>query len=156
MRWRRTGDPDVVRRRVGLSAEERFWQYVDKTAGGCWRWTGGASHGYGTFMVGRADGSYAQVGAHRFAYQLASGPVPDGLVLDHLCRNKWCVRPTHLEPVTQQTNVLRGDATFKAATCRRGHQYDGENTYITPTGNRQCKTCRRVTMARHRATRRLR
>lgn len=139
---------------VGLSVEDRFWQYVDKSGpGGCWQWTGGHSHGYGTFMVRSDDGSERQVGAHRFAYQLVVGLVPDGLVLDHLCRNKSCVRPLHLEAVTQQVNVIRGDSAVWSDQCRRGHPFDVENTYIDPRGYRVCKTCRRATLARHRAKR---
>jgi len=144
----------VVRRRVGISVEERFWQYVDRTGpGGCWLWTGGQSHGYGNFMIRREGGGYAQVQAHRFAYRQLVGPVPAGLVLDHLCRNKRCVRPQHLQPVTQQVNVQRGAAAAWSPACRRGHVFSPENTYINPAGYRVCKTCRQATGARYRARR---
>lgn len=155
MRWRRTGSPLEVRRTLGLTTEERFWQYVNKDAPqGCWEWTGGLSHGYGNFMARHEDGTYAQVQAHRFAYRLLVGPVPDGLVMDHLCRNKLCVRPLHLDPVTQRVNVQRGDAAVAHAACGRGHPFDAENTYIAPNGIRACKTCRRAALARYREKKR--
>lgn len=155
MRWRRTGSAETVRRRVGISVEERFWQYVDRDGpGGCWQWTGGLSHGYGNFMVRRDDGSYAQVQAHRFAWRLLVGDVPDGLVMDHLCRNKRCVRPQHLQPVTQQVNVQRGAASWWSPTCRRGHVFTSENTYVNGDGYRVCKTCRAATHARYRERKR--
>ncbi len=78
--------------------------------------------------------------AHRVAYELAIGPVPDGLVVDHLCFNRACVRPGHLEPVTQQENVMRA-----RTHCRKGHEFTPENTYVRPGGTggiqRICRTC---------------
>lgn len=97
--WKRTGDP------MGMqdNPERRFWLNVRKSDG-CWEWTGSLSGGgYGQFRV---HGKQAQV--HRFAYGLLVGPVPEGLELDHLCRNRRCVNPAHLEPVTRSINVARG------------------------------------------------
>jgi hypothetical protein len=75
------------------------------------------------------------------------GPVPDGLELDHLCRNPGCVNPDHLEPVTHKENMLRGfnpSATNARKThCHKGHFFDAENTYIATTGARRCRTCLR-------------
>jgi hypothetical protein len=105
-RWKRTGDPNVIRRSPnGTPAEERFWAKVQKgTQDECWFWTARTSQdGYGWF----APFTHGDMPAHRFAYQLLIGPIPDGLTLDHLCRNTLCVNPRHLEPVTNSENVRR-------------------------------------------------
>lgn len=133
-------------------AAERFWTKVDKNGpNGCWLWTAALNRdGYGQFYSGRIDGRDRNVGAHRFAYALLVGPIPNGLELDHVrergCRYRHCVNPAHLEPVKGQINKLRGD-TLNAANaaktgCPRGHPYDEANTYITPDGRRDCRTCR--------------
>lgn len=96
-------------------AADRFWEKVDKAGPvmpgmdtPCWVWTGAIGGGdYGYFMVVSPYEGHAQR-AHRVAYELLVGPIPDGLVLDHLCFNTRCVNPTHLEPVTQYENVMRG------------------------------------------------
>lgn len=81
----------------------RFWSRVDKTEG-CWNWKGRLGHdGYGLFSIGKRD----NVIPHRFSYELEVGPIPEGLQLDHLCRNRACVRPDHLEPVTREENMRR-------------------------------------------------
>jgi hypothetical protein len=139
-------DP-VSGRFIGPSetAETRFWRKVDKSAD-CWLWT--AAHiplGYGYFWDGRRV-----IPAHRFAYELLVGPIPKGLVLDHLCRVPACVNPTHMEPVRQQLNTQRGltgrvsGAQQRAKTrCPKGHPYDDTNTYTNPTtGARHCRICR--------------
>lgn len=103
----------------------------------------------------RSNGGYRRVKergsvipAHRFAYMVHVGPIPDGLVLDHLCRNRACCNPLHLEPVSNRTNVLRGvggPATNIAKTdCVRGHPFDEANTRIDSKGHRQCRTCDQV------------
>jgi hypothetical protein len=90
--------------------------------------------------------------AHRFAYELFVDEIPDGLTLDHLCRNPRCVNPGHLEPVTQRENTLRGIspvAVNAAKThCKHGHLLDEANTYMTNAGSRQCRTCNRLRMRR--------
>lgn len=86
------------------SDADRFWSKVNKGEG-CWDW-GGARRGpgYGAFRIGgRLDGKI--IPAHRFSYELVNGPIPDGLVIDHICRNPSCVRPDHLRACTQQHNV---------------------------------------------------
>jgi hypothetical protein len=125
------------------SSEERFWAHVDKGSD-CWLWTASCAGGTGYGQI-YADGR-PQL-AHRFAYELLVGPIPDGLVIDHLCRNRACVNPAHMEPVTQRENILRGTgASARAARkthCPQGHAYDSENTAIKSDGTRRCKTCHR-------------
>lgn len=122
-----------------------FWSRVDKTDG-CWLWQGATSHGYGVMWNGERV-----IRAHRFAYVSMVGAVPDGLVLDHLCRDRRCVRPDHLEPVTLKENLRRGvgaDVTRQRhqsqTHCKYGHEFTPENTYVRPgTIHRVCLICRR-------------
>lgn len=106
---------------------------------GCWIWMGTVSNNYGVYRSERA---------HRVVYKALSGPIPDGLVLDHLCRNTFCVNPSHLEPVTPRENVLRGigPAAINAAKtyCSKGHPLNSENTYSSVWNGfhlRKCKVC---------------
>jgi len=111
-RWRKHGHPGISL--FHAPAEERFWLYISKQGsipeyrpelGPCWLWTGGNDRrGYGRF----SDADQRQVLAHRFAYELLVGPIPEGLDLDHLCRVPACVNPAHLEPVTNAENHRRG------------------------------------------------
>lgn len=146
LRWARHGDPLAGRGMRGRR-EEYFWSRVHRGAPSeCWEWAGPVNeHGYG--QTGRSVAPDAGGLAHRIAYWILVGPVPDGLVLDHLCRNRRCVNPGHLEPVTQRENVLRGRGPVSrnaAKThCPKGHPYDEANTYWTTSGGRQCKTCHR-------------
>lgn len=114
-----------------------FWPRVAESESGCWIWNGGLNeHGYGVWTVNKR-----MYKAHRYAYEQMVGPIPDGLVLDHLCRTPRCVNPAHLEPVTQAENVRRAKAHI--THCPRDHEYTPENTYLQ--GNRRsCKECRRV------------
>lgn len=147
-RWRTHGDPDAtLRPTLGLSAEDRFWIYVER-GDSCWQWTGVRDEkGYGRHHLGRKP-----VKAHRFSYELLVGPIAPGLVIDHLCRNPGCVKPDHLEPVTAAENTRRGNS-IKAA-CPKGHPYDERNTLITKSGGRACRECNRLNSARWRAERR--
>lgn len=135
------GQPEVSRMpRETLT--ERFWAKVAKAGPyECWEWTG-STHPYGSISV---DGKTAY--AHRVAYELAVGPIPEGLHIDHLCRNKGCVNPAHLEVVSPGENVLRGiGPTARAARkthCVHGHPFSGENLYITREGTRGCRACKR-------------
>ncbi|UUW87397.1 HNH endonuclease signature motif containing protein [Pimelobacter simplex] len=121
---------------------ERFWAKVDKTSpSGCWEWTAARQpNGYGRF--GWAKGDIRM--AHRVAYELTKGPIPAGLVIDHLCRNHGCVRPDHLEPVTQRENILRGIRRQPDTHCKRGHEFTPENTYMRPNGRQACRPCHRA------------
>lgn len=106
---------------------ERAWSKIQRQPDGCWLWTGGiSSNGYGTWTLGGATNS-----AHRLLYTLLVGPVPIGLDLDHLCRNRLCVNPSHLEPVTRRENLLRGE------TLTAAHSEDRD------CGFAGCKNCRR-------------
>ena len=143
-RWLRTG-----RFQGRLTDLERFDANTDAD-GDCIVWTGGTnSNGYGRLTVnGR------RMLAHRYAWERENGPVPDGLELDHLCRNRPCVNLAHLEPVTHRENVLRGEApcaqVVRTDVCKRGHAYDDENTHLGPDGKRYCRKCRALRARRYR------
>lgn len=123
--------------------KERLLARVDYTGAGCWEWTGANNaRGYGQMWDGeRVDYT------HRLAYQVFVGPIPIGLQIDHLCRNRCCCNPDHLEAVTQAVNSQRGDcgAHYGSRThCGFGHEYTPENTYVHPhAGERVCKECRK-------------
>lgn len=106
---------------------------------GCWIWAGATNGvGYGVFFL-RGQRHYA----HRFTYSQVAGPIPAGLVIDHLCRTTLCCNPEHLEAVTQAENVRRSPLIGAKTHCKAGHAFDDENTYITPAGARCCRACRR-------------
>lgn len=144
--WRvmRHGDPGHHR----PTHAERFWKRVNKTDS-CWLWTGPLSNwGYGKIQV---EG--VSVPAHRFAYTLLVGPIPAGHHIDHLCRVRACVNPSHLEPVTIRENTLRGVGVCaraaKATQCPQGHAYSPDNTRINTKGSRECRTCGRDRSREH-------
>lgn len=120
--------------------QERFWSKVNKIGDDeCWLWLGAKNWlGYGRF----GKESYK---AHRLAYELLVEPIPEGLELDHLCRNPSCVNPKHLEIVSHRVNLLRGNTipAYKArlVACKRGHPFDMFNTRFKRNGTRQCRAC---------------
>lgn len=125
----------------------RFWAKVNEQDE-CWVWTGAIlRNGYGYFGVtkGRC------IVAHRFAYMSMIGEIPEGLDLDHLCRNRACVNPYHLQPVTRRVNLRRGigpqvsrERLGGRTHCIRGHEFTELNTYRAPNGTRKCRECYRV------------
>lgn len=130
--------------RYSEKAAARFWAKVDKT-GSCWNWTAANTSGYGTFYMGRIDGRVELIGAHRWSYLINVGPIPDGLVLDHLCRNRACVNPAHLEPVSPRVNAERGMWGDLKTHCPAGHPYDDDNTSRRRNRrSRECTTCRSI------------
>lgn len=132
--------------------DAKFWKRVD-VSGDCWLWTGYRNHGgYGIFY---SDGQ--RIRAHRYAYETLVGAIPEGFVVDHLCRIRRCVNPDHLEPVTQGTNLRRSMAANfranRAGTCTRGHSLtDVDNIWISTIGVPQCRTCSRERSASRRTT----
>ncbi len=126
-----------------------FTRIADKfeiTESGCWEWTASKyPSGYGAFF----DGSRVN-GAHRILYELVVEPIPNGLQIDHLCRNRGCINPDHLEVVTPGENTRRGSPARKTH-CPQGHEYSLENTHRTTDGHRHCRAC---DAARHRRYRR--
>ena len=109
-------------------APPRFRSKVRRD-GSCWFWTGAINpEGYGTYVQDARRASRRDRGAHRFAYEWFIGPVPDGLVLDHLCRNRSCVNPAHLEAVTNAENSRRGLKGRLVTHCVHGHPYNEANT----------------------------
>ena len=144
-RWYKFGDPNVPVKDVSVDPVARF---ADGVAVGavdeCWRWVRSTNqYGYGQTKMWDKNRL-----AHRVAYELWVGPIPDGLELDHLCSNRRCCNPAHLEPVTQAENVRR--AAARVTHCPQGHAYDEANTYHNGTG-RSCKECRRAAVRRYRA-----
>ena len=141
---------------------DRFWEKIrlgDPDA--CWNWLVAVDqHGYGKIRIGgrRATGG-RDVKAHQFSYEIKYGPVPEGLEIDHLCRNPRCVNPVHLEAVTHGENMRRGMSisgrNFRKTHCSRGHAFDEGNTQIKIDNrgrtHRSCKTCHREGQRRRRS-----
>ena len=128
-----------LKRITALGPFEELLSNID-TSGRCWHWRGVVGHGgYGLF---------SSTQAHRVVYEAILGEIPQGLQLDHLCRTRDCVRPSHLEPVTPRINVRRSEspAAFNAVKthCLRGHAFDEINTYLFPDGRRCCRACKTV------------
>jgi hypothetical protein len=128
---------------------ERFARYsMPEPMSGCWLWSAHAdAKGYGYMRIGNTKVGRGIVSTHRFSYTLHKGAIPDGLVIDHLCRNPNCCNPDHLEPVTSVENVMRGEgfAARKArqTVCHKGHEFTHENTYVNRRGHRVCRACMR-------------
>lgn len=115
---------------------------------GCWQWLGHTTKdGYGRI---NADGKSR--GVHRVMFEREYGPIPDGLQIDHLCRNRRCANPDHMEAVSPAENTRRGLAgaiNRNKTECPQGHPYDAQNTYRFPDGRRACRTCNRDAQRRY-------
>ena len=132
-----------------------MWSKVDRS-GDCWIWTGYLlPDGYPSLSK-YIDGRSKRIRLSRYVYEQATGNlIGAGLQLDHLCRNRACVKPAHLEPVSPHENVMRGDSwTARNALkthCPQGHPYDEANTFINVKGSRVCKMCRYARQQEYRA-----
>lgn len=143
-RLARLPDPPSPRKAIGMTPTERFWTKVEKRGSyECWPWLGSLTYkGYGQFMLTRRQ----MVPAHRFAYESMIGPIPDDLTIDHLCRNKPCCNPIHMQPVTRGENARRGNLGLRRTVCYHGHPMTPENTVYWGTNrhgrpDRRCRTC---------------
>lgn len=134
------------------AASERMRARTVITDDGCWLYQGaGTRNGYGRVNAGLA---------HRVSYEIHVGPIPEGLLIDHKCRNRRCINPQHLEPVSASENIRRGIApdllrarNAAISACPQGHPYTPNNTRLNKAGARECRSCN---AARHRAYRRRR
>lgn len=144
---------------------DRLWPKVDKdgpapaidpSLGSCWIWIASlTSHGYG--QLGVRDPKQRMAKVHVLLWELENGPKPSGLELDHLCRVRRCVRPSHLELVTHAENMRRSGEYRRQETCKRGHPLSGDNLRIFASGGRCCLTCsRKGNLRRYREKYRLR
>lgn len=122
----------------------RFAEKVEKTET-CWNWTGAIqAPGYGRFK-----GNDRLELAHRWSYEHHVGPIPEGMTIDHLCLNKRCVNPAHLEVVTRAENGLRANRNAGKTHCDQGHEFTPDNIYRSPSRPhvRCCRACRKIDSA---------
>lgn len=154
-RWEKYGDPlaHIPIRARKAPVAERFWPHVDTTGGpaACWPWTGSRNaYGYGSFATGKKS-----MLAHRQAYELVQGPIPQGMVLDHVCHtasctvparqcpHRACCNPAHLAVVSPLDNNKRRNNPKRVSVCKKGHPLNATNTYVhRKTGYRACRLCR--------------
>lgn len=139
--------PSKPLRGYRVAPEIRFREKYEVVGSGCWLWRAKLNaSGYGTFGITEGN----TVLAHRFAYELLIGPIPQGLQLDHLCRVRACCNPAHLEPVTNFENLHRGFSiaamNARKTHCKRGHEFSPENTHLSAGKHgrpvRHCRACR--------------
>lgn len=136
--------------------DKLIWQKTDRS-GDCWVWTAGKNaKRYGQIcLYDKQTRRQFSFKAHRVSYEAVHGKIPDGLQIDHLCKNPSCIRPSHLEAVSARTNNIRSTSPTSILAqkthCMRGHPLSGENLHIRPNGNRACKLCQRWLQRRWRA-----
>lgn len=127
-----------------MTLAQRFHAKVWKHDAGCWEWIGSKQPtGYAQLWNGQRVEQ-----AHRISFRLTCGAIPDGMEIDHLCRNRGCVNPDHLQAVSHRENMRRSKTIMgqnaAKTECKRGHSFDQANTYITANGARQCRACLRM------------
>jgi hypothetical protein len=128
----------------------RFTRKVKRLDSGCWKWTANLhpDNGYPRVWFSKHDDKLA----HRVSYEWSGGDIPEGLTIDHLCRNRWCVNPAHMEVVSRGENNLRGGSPWavnkRKTHCHRGHEFTPANTYLY-LGMRHCRECARLRKKAH-------
>ncbi len=141
-------------RKSAKSLIEAAYRDVPMGGDGCWVPIGACATWNGYWKIGYRGRGYK---LHRLCWEVVNGPIPDGLTLDHLCRNRACVRPSHLEPVTLAVNKERGMSlpaqNARKANCEKGHPFSGENLKILRSGWRMCRECAREGQRRRYAAR---
>lgn len=146
---RRPGRPRMKRPYTKRPVLDRLLEKITKNPDtGCWEWQASLDkNGYGQFSI---NGGVKR--SHAIAYELLKGPIPDGHEPDHTCRNRRCINPDHLEPVTHRINIHRGNSPMginaRKTHCTRGHPLSEENTWINKRGNRSCKQCSAANLKR--------
>ena len=126
---------------IDLKSLKKFFSRIE-VKGVCWEWKAAKSHGYGSSWL-----NGKQIRAHRISYELFKGEIPKGYEIDHLCRNKTCVNPDHLEAVTHRENLNRSPCTIytinsKKTHCPKGHELTGNNLLkLNPPNRRNCRIC---------------
>lgn len=145
LRWWKTGSPTgtLLRPHIDL-----FWEKVAvRSRNECWQWLGYRDpEGYGRFHERTGSAKiHITIRAHRWIYKEVVGDIPEGYVIDHLCRDRGCVNPSHLEAVTNQENLERGWGrrikNGMVNECINGHEFTSDNTYLHPRGSKVCRTC---------------
>jgi hypothetical protein len=149
-----------LRGHMDAERQTHFWDRVDKAGPeGCWLWTSTVRRdsGYGQYVIEewkKPDGTWTcrTARAHRVAYEIAVGPIPDGMTIDHLCKVKHCVNPQHMEVVTPEENARRGN-TRRGGLCKAGlHVMEGDNLIFRPSRSSSSSECRACTNERRRRT----
>lgn len=152
----RKGLATVPRDYITTPLYQRFLAKIQRLDSGCWQWTGFIDKaGYGRIRDGHGRAGESLYG-HIVSYLIHCGPIPSNYELDHLCRNRWCVNPDHLEAVPHRINALRGEAPtvklHRLGRCKNGHEINAQNTCFR-RGTKKvvyCKICRREKRARQR------
>lgn len=140
----------LLERVRAATGPDRFWDKVDRRGPqDCWEWIGSVNQkGYGQFSFGPAS-SNTMLKPHRLTYEAFKGSIPEGMHIDHLCRNRRCVNPEYLEAVTAAENNKRAGAAKDA--CWRGHLFTPENTIKGRGDTRECRACRNNRKRQYRA-----